>query len=434
MTEEEKKKISILLLTDQIGSKGNAGILAYDYYKAFSKMGYKIDILTSYQSDIPESHLYVFPKQNSIISFFKRLKGKIERTFTTWHPDESYYIRFKDEQAPPISVTKVVNKVNTHYDLVLVVFWNDLISFKTILSLYNKTKASFFFLSVDDSTLTGGCHYMRDCKSLQNLCESCPAVKGSQMYKNMRYRMEVNKIVNPEYFHNSYCASYLKCSPLVVGKKIHQLYPLIDENLFKPSNDISKLKSKYGVSERYSFIMFAGAKNIDEPRKGIKYLENALDKFAEMIPHQSKDSILLLLAGDNHSNMQIRAPFDSLSLGMLDMFQLSEVFAMSSVFLSPSVLDAGPMMVNQSLSCGTPVVSFNIGTALDVVDKKGTGFCAKLKDSDGFAEGIYKIFSLSEDNYRAMRKKCRDIALETTSTKKVVDCIINIFSEKNDYE
>ena len=184
----ETKDISILLLTDQIGSKGNAGILAYDYYKAFKNAGYKIDILTSYQVDIPEPHFFVFKKLNSLRSFLKRVRGKIERTFTTWHPDESYYIRFKDEQKPPISVAKVINKVSAHYDLILVVFWNDLVSFKTILSLYYKTKAKFFFLSVDDSTMTGGCHYMGDCKSLKNMCKNCPAVKGKQMYKNMQYR------------------------------------------------------------------------------------------------------------------------------------------------------------------------------------------------------------------------------------------------------
>ena len=86
-------------------------------------------------------------------------------------------------------------------------------------------------------------------------------------------------------------------------------------------------------------------------------------------------------------------------------------------------------MVNQSLSCGTPVVAFKIGIALDVVDNKGGGFCANLKDSKDFAEGIYKLYSMSNDEYSVLRETCRKIAMETTSTKTSVNYILDIFAE-----
>ena len=72
----------------------------------------------------------------------------------------------------------------------------------------------------------------------------------------------------------------------------------------------------------------------------------------------------------------------------------------------PSVLDAGPMMINQALSCGLPVVSFEMGVALDVLKNAGTGYCAKLGDYEDFANGIHFIYSLNELEYTSVSFKC----------------------------
>jgi len=72
-------------------------------------------------------------------------------------------------------------------------------------------------------------------------------------------------------------------------------------------------------------------------------------------------------------------------------------------------------MVNQALSCGTPVVSFQIGTALDVVEGKGTGYCARLKDAEDFAAGIRRHFLMTQAQRTEVSERCREVALETTS-------------------
>ena len=86
-------------------------------------------------------------------------------------------------------------------------------------------------------------------------------------------------------------------------------------------------------------------------------------------------------------------------------------------------------MVNQALSCGVPVVAFNIGTAIDVVNGKGTGYCAKEISSKAFADGIRWWYGLSESEYCEISKNCREIALETTSYKACVDKIVGVYTE-----
>ena len=118
-------------------------------------------------------------------------------------------------------------------------------------------------------------------------------------------------------------------------------------------------------------------------------------------------------------------------MGYVNFEVLAKTFSVSNLFLSPSVDDAGPMMVNQALSCGTPVVAFEMGAALDVVKDKGTGYCAKIKDSVDFASGIEGIFRMDSNMYQSVSEKCREVALMTTSNNARVENILEVYHKNN---
>jgi len=71
------------------------------------------------------------------------------------------------------------------------------------------------------------------------------------------------------------------------------------------------------------------------------------------------------------------------------------------------------MMINQSIMCGTPVVSFEMGVAQDLVKDGETGYRAKIKDSVDLAQGIYSILALEPDKYKLLSYKCRKLAMKT---------------------
>ena len=72
-------------------------------------------------------------------------------------------------------------------------------------------------------------------------------------------------------------------------------------------------------------------------------------------------------------------------------------------------------MVNQSIACGTPIVAFEIGTALDVVQGRGTGHCVATQDCKSFSEAILDIYRQTPEEKCAMRNKCRQVATEMHS-------------------
>lgn len=74
--------------------------------------------------------------------------------------------------------------------------------------------------------------------------------------------------------------------------------------------------------------------------------------------------------------------------------------------MSPSIDDSGPYMVNYSIACGTPVISFPIGVALDLVIPHQTGYLAKYLDSDDMAKGIIEFYTMSEHKYKMISDNC----------------------------
>jgi glycosyltransferase involved in cell wall biosynthesis len=86
-------------------------------------------------------------------------------------------------------------------------------------------------------------------------------------------------------------------------------------------------------------------------------------------------------------------------------------------------------MVNQSMMCGTPVVTFSIGTALEVTREGENGFMAENFDDSDFVDKIFKISRLTADDFTKIRKTTRNSALEMNSKYVSAARIIQIYEE-----
>ena len=115
--------------------------------------------------------------------------------------------------------------------------------------------------------------------------------------------------------------------------------------------------------------------------------------------------------GKNESQFSI----DTLYIGPLSRQNLIKAYNASNIFLSPSIDDAGPSMVNQSIMCGTPVICFEIGTALDVIDNGISGYKVKVKDYEAFADAIYTIYNMPAEKYDKLQLSTREMALKHNS-------------------
>lgn len=366
-------------------------------------------------------------------TFFDRFVQKVKNIFRLRRPEAPYMFFYKKETKPPVSVKKVLSKIKKPYDLIMVYFWQDLLSFYTLESIFEKlNKPVVFFLSPDYSHMSGGCHFTADCQRYKIGCGHCPAWKSrcnkDFTHWNVMYRKRFYDKVKPVVFGNSYMISFYKSSFLLKDARIEKSVPMLDTDLFSPIERVSLLK-KYDIPSNIRFIIGFGCQQLNNPRKGINYLIEALNILRNSLSESVANEILIISVGDFYETIKPKIPFLSLGLGVIPVSKLSEFYSLVDIFVCPSVDDAGPSMVLQSISCGTPVVGFEMGALLDHVKDQNTGYCARLKDSMDLANGIRYYYEMTDAERYVISKRCRENVLRQYSFSKKIQNWMDVYKK-----
>ncbi len=428
----------VLIISSTNPTKGN-GAVAMNFYNALKKYGVEVDFLTKhYVKQHPDFYyLYKFDRWPNYIGYKIQKKYGLEKRSNekadAVEQQGDHTFDYGREDDPPIPADIVISKITKEYDVVYIVYWHRMLSYKTIEAIYNKLHCQIHLRCVDNQPVSGGCHFINDCPRLSEGCGFCPGlVHGEEndfTRYNIEYRRKIIQTVHPIIYGNTHMQMIYRKSALLRNyDRLETVYPVVDNEHF---HVIDKVEARriLNINPTKKFIFFCGASDLTEERKGIKYLLESLKIFYSKLSDVQRKEVLLVVAGSHAEQLQERACFDTLCIGYVSYDLLPLYYSMANIFLSPSIDDAGPSMVNQSLSCGTPVVSFNIGTALDMILNENTGYCANRCDSDDFAQGIMSIYNSTEDQYENMCKCCRRVAIEKTSEKSFVDNFLRIYTK-----
>lgn len=275
--------------------------------------------------------------------------------------------------------------------------------------------------------MTGLCHYAWDCIGYTKECGSCPALysKNHNDQSRVNYtfkKMYIDKTEIIPVAATEWQFKQLYSSSLYKDKRKFKVLLSIDEKQYCPANK-TKARQELGLPNDKKIIFFR-AGSASEKRKGFKKLIETLNILSEKMEDSS--IIHLAIAGKTRVNLKGMLPFSCTLLGYLDHNTLPKAFQAADVFVSPSIEDSGPMMVNQSIMCGTPVVAFEMGVVLDLVITGQTGYRAKLKDNADLAKGLKYILKLNEQEYKKMSENCRALGLELCHLQKQAEKYIKI--------
>lgn len=435
--QESKPKILIVSSADPTNG---SGILASDYYEALKGQGCEVDVLTLYRCVARPEYLYV----RDLTRISERIKNKIRREYNKLYNNlwahkhhclkeakKGHYFSYFEEENPPVSESEILSKIKKNYDIVYVLFWFGMLSFATIRAIYNKLHCCIIFGGVDYSHMSGGCHFTGDCERYKTGCGCCPAFESDDphdfTWRNVIYRKQVYSEVKPIVRGNSYMIEFYKQSELLRDYNYAKTQPIIDTTLFKPI-DKDILHEDFGISKEKTFKVLFGCRNISDVRKGVNYLIEALNIFADKLTEEERKHVLFMAIGNDFESVRAQLhDIDTFNFGFVNKEELAKIYAFADVFLCPSINDAGPMMVNQSLCCGTPVVGFEMGACLDAVKGQGTGWCAKLCDSLEFATYIEKIYRQTSEERVSMSNRCVEFARKTYSFEASANRIIDLY-------
>jgi glycosyltransferase involved in cell wall biosynthesis len=263
---------------------------------------------------------------------------------------------------------------------------------------------------------TGGCHYVGDCDKFLSECKNCPALKlssGKDLSNKIfnRKREIFNKLNLTIVTTSRWLASEASRSKLLKEKRVHIIPTPIDSQIYQPINK-NLAREKLSLSSGKKIILF-GAMNLNDERKGFRYLIEALKVIKTL---SGNSEIELAVFGKLDESALSRIPFKVNQLGQLKTEdEIVAAYNSADVFVAPSLEDNLPNTIMESMACGTPVVAFDIGGIPDMVDNGKNGILTKLKSVEELAGGILKI--ISDDDLQGK--------MSIASREKIV----NVFSQ-----
>ena len=197
----------------------------------------------------------------------------------------------------------------------------------------------------------------------------------------------------------------------------------VDHERFHPM-DHSVARSILGLPEGKKLILFGAGSATSDKRKGFHLLVEALNKLESGI-NPTDYELVVFGASSGDDSFSMKAHY----LGRFqDEISLAIVYAAVDVFVAPSLEDNLPNTVLESLSCGTPVVAFDIGGIPDMVSHKRNGYLASGFDTTELANGMLWVM---EDNLRWKRlsQVARSAVVQSFTLKRSASRYADLYEE-----
>lgn len=422
-----KMKILNLAYTDS-GGAGKATLL---FNNMLNNHGHK-SILLLKESKNNNKNVIIFPEKKKKYIGINILLNKIKSLFFLFLLKKKYFFYNRNEIKKHISAKDILLSTPFTPNIIVLHWVSGFINAEVINNLEKETKAKLFWIMIDNSPLTGGCHFPWDCKGYQSSCLNCSAIKlsyfNSLAHKNLEFKKK-NLSKNLTLIAAS-SSDYdrAKNSSLFKDNRIEKILFPIDSDNFNLGN--KKLAKNYFSIDTNRKVIFYGASNITDLRKGFQYFQEAILKLEAIFKEKCfpLDDYIILVAGHISENAILNTDIPILNVGTLSEADLIKAYQCADVFVSTSIEDSGPLMINQSIMCGTPVVAFNVGVAIDLVLDGTTGYTSETCNSNSLAENIFKIIIMKDLDYKTMSKYCRKIALKSFSFRACILKYNNLFN------
>lgn len=383
-------------------TSGGGGNVTIDIHRSILGFGYQSYVIIRGRKclfpdgtvhDVPQTRHFWWNKLRRY--FFRQIAMHSEI-------DDAYAMYNLCERFTCYSAKDILSVLPRNPDVIFIHWVSDFINARIIRDLKSVTGAETVLLMIDHAMFSGGCHYQLDCQGFRNGCHNCPATTSRLVRHGIAQNFAFKKRYLPRDIFisaHSFERQRLVQSVLYQSSKSGLIVFPRNESQYRPSTNRAALREKWGISANKR-VIFAGATSLNEPRKGMSLLLEAL-------PLIKNTDYLLILAGNHKFPLDEECVFQ---LGYLDESKLIEAYQVSDVFVCPSIADAGPLMVKQACLCGTPVVAFPVGYSCDLIKTGKTGYLANYRDIEDLARGIDSILSLTDREWESMSDRCRSEA------------------------
>ncbi|MEL6142056.1 MAG: glycosyltransferase [Bacteroidota bacterium] len=168
------------------------------------------------------------------------------------------------------------------------------------------------------------------------------------------------------------------------GRFRHELIPYsLDLAVFKPYEKLAA-KQQFALPRDKKVILFV-ASHLQLRRKGLHHLVKALSFLKE---EADLEHFCLAIVGGGKINA-LPQGLQVIEIGRINnKDRLAQVYSAADIFVIPSEQDNLPNTVLESLACGTPVVGFEVGGIVDMVNEPALGRLGAKLDPQALKRAI----------------------------------------------
>ena len=261
------------------------------------------------------------------------------------------------------------------------------VNYKILFEYLRKSNRRVIWTLHDCWSLTGHCTHFEyiGCDKYKDRCYRCAqlkeypksylcdaSTKNHELKKELFSNMNDMVLVTP--------SSWLKDIMLnsYMGKYSIKVIPTgIDLSIFKPQK--ANLRTEYGLDGK---IIILGVANPWRERKGLFEFNKLCDRL--------DDSYKIVLIGLNEDQKKL-VDGRIVALGKTEnVMQMAQWYSTADVYVNLTLEDTFPTTNIESLACGTPVITYDVGGSKESLSEK-TGFVAKANDIAAVVDYLGKI-------------------------------------------
>lgn len=195
-------------------------------------------------------------------------------------------------------------------------------------------------------------------------------------------------------------------------QKIVRIYNGVDTEIFKPhEKDVAR--KELGLPLNKKIVAF-GIKGWEDSNKIVDEYKNKNELFFVAIGHSNIKT--------ENINYQSVPYIQNKNL-------LSKYLSAVDIFFYPTQGDSFGLISTEAMSCGVPVVTYDIDALPETVTHKETGYVAKYKDIEDLKTGIEYILNLPKDDYTSMSSKARERMVNNFSCEKMYTEYISLYEK-----
>ena len=286
----------------------------------------------------------------------------------------------------------------------------------------------------DESAFTGGCHYAAECDGFTRDCAHCPQVVPAARSVVARAFADRRAalvdlpltVVTP----SRWLAERARASAILGHKRIEVLPSGLDTDIFRPRTTRLAAKRALGFSPRDRIVLMP-ATTLSDVRKGAAIADEFLACLAGLAARAADtwgSRLKVVFFGATVLDLS-QLPVRAGSLGEIhEEAALARVYAGGDCMVTLSGYDNLPNTVHEAMSCGTPVVSFDVGGVGDMIEHGVQGLLARPGDVGALA-GLTAQMLSDPAGAACMGEKARETAVVRYALPVAAARYLTLFDE-----